>query len=125
MRAYKFVTVDVFTDRRFGGNPLAVFPGARGLNDAVGDGVVAGDAAVDWIDLDVEIVEGRIPPRALGSVGTAEGVGVSKGPLSSLCGSQGRVKQDKATDRLSNHRVPRCPIWYALGGSAPRRFLTK
>ncbi len=27
-----FVTVDVFTDRRFGGNPLAVFPAARGLS---------------------------------------------------------------------------------------------
>ena len=26
-----FVTVDVFTDRRFGGNPLAVLPDARGL----------------------------------------------------------------------------------------------
>lgn len=34
MRAYAFVTVDVFTDRRFGGNPLAVFPDARGLSDA-------------------------------------------------------------------------------------------
>jgi trans-2,3-dihydro-3-hydroxyanthranilate isomerase len=31
---YPFVTVDVFTDRRFGGNPLAVFPDARGLSDA-------------------------------------------------------------------------------------------
>lgn len=34
MREYEFVTVDVFTDRRFGGNPLAVFPDARGLSDA-------------------------------------------------------------------------------------------
>lgn len=34
MRAYRFVTVDVFTDRRFGGNQLAVFPDARGLSDA-------------------------------------------------------------------------------------------
>src|SRR5262244_2061863 len=33
MKAYAFVTVDVFTDRRFGGNPLAVFPDARGLSD--------------------------------------------------------------------------------------------
>src|SRR6201987_3779073 len=33
MRSYEFVTVDVFTDRRFGGNPLAVFPDARGLTD--------------------------------------------------------------------------------------------
>lgn len=32
-RCYAFVTVDVFTDRRFGGNPLAVFPDARGLSD--------------------------------------------------------------------------------------------
>ena len=33
-RTFSFVTVDVFTDRRFGGNPLAVFPDARGLSDA-------------------------------------------------------------------------------------------
>lgn len=33
MRSFSFVTVDVFTDRRFGGNPLAVFPDARGLGD--------------------------------------------------------------------------------------------
>jgi trans-2,3-dihydro-3-hydroxyanthranilate isomerase len=32
MAVYEFVTVDVFTDRRFGGNPLAVFPDARGLS---------------------------------------------------------------------------------------------
>src|SRR5690349_19143660 len=29
----RFVTVDVFTDRRFGGNQLAVLPDARGLDD--------------------------------------------------------------------------------------------
>ena len=34
MASYEFVTVDVFTDRRFGGNPLAVFPAAEGLSDA-------------------------------------------------------------------------------------------
>src|SRR5215472_9557002 len=28
----EFVTVDVFTDRRFGGNPLAVFPDGTGLS---------------------------------------------------------------------------------------------
>jgi trans-2,3-dihydro-3-hydroxyanthranilate isomerase len=33
MRTYPFVTLDVFTDRRFGGNQLAVFPDARGLSD--------------------------------------------------------------------------------------------
>lgn len=33
MRTFAFVTVDVFTDRRFGGNPLAVFPDARGIAD--------------------------------------------------------------------------------------------
>src|SRR5688500_16093687 len=32
-RSFEFVTVDVFTDRRFGGNPLAVFPDARGITD--------------------------------------------------------------------------------------------
>jgi len=31
---YAFYTVDVFTDRIFGGNPLAVFPEAEGLTDA-------------------------------------------------------------------------------------------
>lgn len=30
--AYAFHTVDVFTERPFGGNPLAVFPDARGLD---------------------------------------------------------------------------------------------
>ena len=34
MRRFSFVTVDVFTEHRFGGNPLAVFPDARGLGDA-------------------------------------------------------------------------------------------
>jgi len=33
-RSYEFVTVDVFTDRQFGGNPLAVFPAAAGLDAA-------------------------------------------------------------------------------------------
>ena len=32
MRSYSFITVDVFTDQPFGGNPLAVFPDARGLS---------------------------------------------------------------------------------------------
>ena len=31
--AFDYVTVDVFTDTRFGGNPLAVFPDARGIDD--------------------------------------------------------------------------------------------
>ncbi|HEX2888085.1 PhzF family phenazine biosynthesis protein [Vineibacter terrae] len=34
MATYAFVTVDVFTTQRFGGNPLAVFPDAQGLSDA-------------------------------------------------------------------------------------------
>src|SRR5258707_1208253 len=33
MPAFPFVTLDVFTDHRFGGNPLAVFTDARGLSD--------------------------------------------------------------------------------------------
>jgi trans-2,3-dihydro-3-hydroxyanthranilate isomerase len=33
MTAFPFVTLDVFTDRKFGGNPLAVFTDARGLSD--------------------------------------------------------------------------------------------
>jgi len=31
MTRFEFETVDVFTDRRFGGNPLAVFPEAEGI----------------------------------------------------------------------------------------------
>ena len=34
MPGYAFETVDVFTNQRFGGNPLAVLPDARGLTDA-------------------------------------------------------------------------------------------
>lgn len=34
MRTYSFLTLDVFTTTRFGGNPLAVFPDARGMSDA-------------------------------------------------------------------------------------------
>ncbi len=32
-KRYRFVTADVFTDRMFGGNQLAVFTDARGLDD--------------------------------------------------------------------------------------------
>ncbi len=32
MKEYRFIQVDVFTDRPFGGNPLAVFPEAEGLS---------------------------------------------------------------------------------------------
>src|SRR5690349_18913478 len=34
MSPYAFETVDVFTERRFGGNPLAVFTDGHGLGDA-------------------------------------------------------------------------------------------
>jgi trans-2,3-dihydro-3-hydroxyanthranilate isomerase len=34
MTRYDYLTLDVFTDRRFGGNPLAVFPDAAGLDTA-------------------------------------------------------------------------------------------
>jgi len=34
MPNYDFITVDVFTKERFGGNPLAVFPNADGMTDA-------------------------------------------------------------------------------------------
>src|SRR5690606_22359277 len=33
VRRLRYVTADVFTDQRFGGNPLAVVPDARGLTD--------------------------------------------------------------------------------------------
>ncbi len=37
--AYEFVTLDVFTDQTFGGNPLAVIPDARGLSDEQMQGI--------------------------------------------------------------------------------------
>src|SRR6201987_6284347 len=33
-RTYQFTQVDVFTQTPLAGNPLAIFPDARGLNDA-------------------------------------------------------------------------------------------
>jgi trans-2,3-dihydro-3-hydroxyanthranilate isomerase len=33
MSSFKFVTADIFTTKKFGGNQLAVFPDARGLSD--------------------------------------------------------------------------------------------
>ncbi len=33
MHSYRFIQLDVFTDRAFAGNPLAVFPEAEGLSD--------------------------------------------------------------------------------------------
>jgi trans-2,3-dihydro-3-hydroxyanthranilate isomerase len=33
VKEYRFIQVDVFTDRPFGGNPLAVFPEGEGLSD--------------------------------------------------------------------------------------------
>jgi trans-2,3-dihydro-3-hydroxyanthranilate isomerase len=33
MREYEYLTLDVFTEQRFGGNPLAVFPHAEDLSD--------------------------------------------------------------------------------------------
>lgn len=41
MPAYDFVTVDVFTTERFRGNPLAVFPDARGLDDKAMQAIAA------------------------------------------------------------------------------------
>jgi trans-2,3-dihydro-3-hydroxyanthranilate isomerase len=35
MPAYRFVQLDVFTDKPFSGNPLAVFPEAEGISDEV------------------------------------------------------------------------------------------
>ena len=35
MTAYRFVQLDVFTDKPFSGNPLAVFPEAEGITDEV------------------------------------------------------------------------------------------
>ncbi len=41
MTRYAFQTLDVFTDRRFGGNPLAVFTDARGMDGATMQAIAA------------------------------------------------------------------------------------
>lgn len=41
MAEYEFLTLDVFTRRRFGGNPLAVFPAAAGLDTATMQAIAA------------------------------------------------------------------------------------
>lgn len=33
VRSYRYLTVDVFTDKPLEGNPLAVFPDAAGIDD--------------------------------------------------------------------------------------------
>ncbi|MGK7931618.1 MAG: PhzF family phenazine biosynthesis protein [Microcystaceae cyanobacterium] len=42
MTPYKFYTLDVFSDRPFGGNPLAVFPNAEGLSTKIMQ-IIAGE----------------------------------------------------------------------------------
>ena len=49
---------------------------ARGLEHPIGDCVIAGDTAVGWIDFDVEVVEGGVPPGARGRIGASYRVGV-------------------------------------------------
>src|SRR6266566_4572235 len=44
----------------------------------VGDRVVADDAAIGWIHLDVQVVERGVPPGALRSIGSSQGIGVRK-----------------------------------------------
>jgi trans-2,3-dihydro-3-hydroxyanthranilate isomerase len=41
MTRYAYRTVDVFTNRRFGGNPLAVFPAAEGIDGATMQAIAA------------------------------------------------------------------------------------
>ena len=48
-RTYEFVQLDVFTQTPLTGNPLAVFPDARGLND---ESRVSLEIASRWVDLE-------------------------------------------------------------------------
>src|SRR5438270_226760 len=71
MPAHRFVTLDVFTTVRFGGNPLAVFPDASGLDGlaacaGLGPGEVR-DAAVASVG--TPAVCARVEAEALGRAG--------------------------------------------------------
>ena len=50
----------------------------RVLEHTIRDRIMAGDAAVDRMHLDVQVVEGDVPPRALGRVRAADRVGVGE-----------------------------------------------
>jgi trans-2,3-dihydro-3-hydroxyanthranilate isomerase len=59
MKEYRFIQVDVFTDKAFGGNPLAVFPEAEGLNTQ----------DMQWLAREMNLSETTfvLPPQAPGA----------------------------------------------------------
>src|SRR4029079_832963 len=58
------------------------------------DRVPAGEAAVRWVQPDVEVVEGDVPPRAVGIVGPTHAVGAGgRGGVSAL--GQGRSREQE------------------------------
>lgn len=59
MNDYRFETLDVFTDRRFGGNPLAVFTDAEGMADATMQRLAA--------EMNLSETSFVLPPRTSGS----------------------------------------------------------
>ena len=68
----RYVTVDVFTDRTFGGNPLAVVLDADGLNAAQMQAIQFGDpgAPVSWRGADAGRYGTVVPGPAYQSNGT-------------------------------------------------------
>lgn len=59
MTSYRFETLDVFTDRRFGGNPLAVFTDATGMDGATMQRIAA--------ELNLSETSFVLPPEQPGS----------------------------------------------------------
>ena len=59
MKEYRFIQVDVFTDKPFGGNPLAVFPEAEGLT--------AGEMQCLAREMNLSETTFVLPPQAAGA----------------------------------------------------------
>ena len=63
MPTYRFLQLDVFTDRAFTGNPLAVFPEAEGLSDELMMQIARGKAQ-QLADLGPDAIHARVSPQA-------------------------------------------------------------
>ncbi len=112
-----FQTVDVFTDRQFGGNPVAVIPDARGLSEAqmqaIADTFRPSTSGIPMMM--------GYPPHLIHPAATpnAPAQGRSIGGQGRLDGGNGKwpPPADCDTEWASIARRP-CPtrVWLPLGG---------
>ena len=108
MPRFNFVTVDVFTDRRFGGNPLAVFPDAQGLSDA------EMQAFANWTNLSETTF--LLPPTDAAAEGGTHALGWI----------DERTSLSGAARWMMFRKVPKGTNWfYTLGSATMFAFLSQ